>query len=129
MKVCVKRPLSGQCLCPGLSNFGGKYFLFPAILGSTGYRWYSLKCWWMTFLSDLFGANEPTFFDFAPNFHTHPIPEQKVGCQVSGGHPSLRNLGFWISVGHPNFAEKVGYRVSGVPRVQCLGGKCFTSHA
>jgi hypothetical protein len=42
MKVCMERPFSGQCLCPGLANFGGKYFLFPAILGSTGYRWYSL---------------------------------------------------------------------------------------
>jgi hypothetical protein len=76
------------------------------------------KCWWMTCLSDLFGTHEPTFLAFAPNFHTHPTPEQKVGCQVLGVHPSSRNLGFWISGGHPNFAEKVGYRVSGVPRVQ-----------
>jgi hypothetical protein len=27
----------------------------------------------------LFGANEPTFLAFAPNFHTHPTPEKKVG--------------------------------------------------
>jgi hypothetical protein len=39
----MERPLSGQCLCPGLANFGGKYFLFPAILGSTGFCFYSLK--------------------------------------------------------------------------------------
>jgi hypothetical protein len=42
MKVCMERPLSGQCLCPGLANFGGKYFLFPAIFSSTDYRLYSL---------------------------------------------------------------------------------------
>jgi hypothetical protein len=37
MKVCMKRPLSGQCLCPAK-----KYFLFPAIFSSTHYRLYSL---------------------------------------------------------------------------------------
>jgi hypothetical protein len=46
------------------------------------------------------------------------LPPIKVGCQVSGGHTSSRNLGFWISGGHPNFAEKVGYWVSGVPQLQ-----------
>jgi hypothetical protein len=34
-----------------------------------------LECWWTTCLSDLFGANEPTFLAFAPNFHTHLTPE------------------------------------------------------
>jgi hypothetical protein len=77
-----------------------------------------IECWWMTCLSDLFGANEPTFFAFALNLHTHPTPEQKVGFQVSGGHTSPRNLGYWISGLHLNFAEKVRYQVSCVPRVQ-----------
>jgi hypothetical protein len=63
---------------------------------------------------------------FAPNFHTHPTPEQKVGCQVSGGHPSSWNLGFWISSVHPNFAEKVRYRVSGVPRPRVQGPACWS---
>jgi hypothetical protein len=45
-----------------------------------------------------------------------------VGFQVSGVHPSSQNLGFWISGRHPNFAENVGYRVSGIPRVQSPGG-------
>jgi hypothetical protein len=61
--------------------------------------------------------------NFAPNFHTHPTPEQKVGFQVSGAHPSSLNLGYGISGVHPNLAEKVGYRVSGVPRVQDPGPK------
>jgi hypothetical protein len=39
----MERPLSGQCLYPGLANFGGKYFLFPAILGSMDFRFNSLK--------------------------------------------------------------------------------------
>jgi hypothetical protein len=39
----MERPLSGQCLYPGLANFGGKYFLFPAILGSGDFRFNSLK--------------------------------------------------------------------------------------
>jgi hypothetical protein len=60
----------------------------------------------------------PLFWLLPPIFNTHPTPDLLVGCQVSGVHPSSRNLGFWISGGHPNFAEKVGYRVSGVPRVQ-----------
>jgi hypothetical protein len=75
----------------------------------------------MTCFSDLFGTNEPTFLAFAPNFHTHPTPEKKVGFQVSGGNPSSRNLGYWISGVHPNLYIKVGYRVSGVPRVQGPG--------
>jgi hypothetical protein len=28
----MESPLSGQCLCPGLANFGGKYFCFPPFL-------------------------------------------------------------------------------------------------
>jgi hypothetical protein len=35
--------LSCQCLCPEIARFGGKYFLFPAILGYTGYRLSGLK--------------------------------------------------------------------------------------
>jgi hypothetical protein len=38
MKVCIEGQLSCQCLCPEKARFGGKYFLFPAILGYTGYR-------------------------------------------------------------------------------------------
>ena len=34
----MERPSSCQCLCPEKARFGGKYFLFPAILGYTGYR-------------------------------------------------------------------------------------------
>jgi hypothetical protein len=56
MKVCMEHPLSGQCLCPGLANFGGKYFLFPAILvlGSTGFRFYSLILIYICYILERF---------------------------------------------------------------------------
>jgi hypothetical protein len=49
MKVCMERPLSGQCLCPSLANFGGKYFLFPAIFSSTDYR---IQSYFVTYMEN-----------------------------------------------------------------------------
>jgi hypothetical protein len=54
----------------------------------------------------------PLFWLLPPIFNTHLTPDLLVGFQVSGGHPSSWNLGFWIFGEHPNFSEKVGCWVS-----------------
>jgi hypothetical protein len=65
--------------------------------------------WWMTCLSDSFGANEPTFLAFAHNFHTHQTPEQKGRFQVSGGATRPHEIS---GIGYPVYTrispEKLG---------------------
>jgi hypothetical protein len=69
------------------------------------------------------------FLAFAPNFHYPP------NTWANGRIPGVRwspvptESRVWISGGHLNFAEKVGYRVSGVSRVQDLRPAGFKPHS
>jgi hypothetical protein len=68
--------------------------------------------WRMTCLSDLFGVNEPTFLTFAPNFHTHPKPEQKVGCLVATRPHGISGFGYRVDTRILPKKSGIGCRVS-----------------